>query len=311
MSASTSRSPACSRRAWWCTRPISTADGEWVTPAEVKIESDGDARRDADRDRRAGRDRRHREDVEVEEEHRRPRRHHRHLRRRHGALVHAVGLAARARRRMDRARRAGRLALRAAAVAADRRGRPRSPSRRPAERPAAFGEPALALRKAAHGALAKVSGRDREAALQRLRRPHLRVRQCARLGHWRRCGQRRNAATPDFAWAVREAADILVRLFHPMMPHLAEECWAALGHTDAGRDEPWPRSSRTCWSRTPSRCRSRSTARSAPTSPWRATPSRAEIEAAVLALDAVQRALDGKRPKKVIVVPQRIVNVVA
>ena len=36
-----------------------------------------------------------------------------------------------------------------------------------------------------------------------------------------------------------------------------------------------------------------------------------QIEAAVLALDAVQKALDGKRPKKVIVVPQRIVNVVA
>jgi leucyl-tRNA synthetase len=36
-----------------------------------------------------------------------------------------------------------------------------------------------------------------------------------------------------------------------------------------------------------------------------------DIEAAVLALDAVKRALDGKAPKKVIVVPQRIVNVVA
>ena len=36
-----------------------------------------------------------------------------------------------------------------------------------------------------------------------------------------------------------------------------------------------------------------------------------DIEAAVLALDAVQRALEGKRPKRVIVVPQRIVNVVA
>ena len=36
-----------------------------------------------------------------------------------------------------------------------------------------------------------------------------------------------------------------------------------------------------------------------------------EIETAVLALDAVQRALNGKAPKKVIVVPQRIVNVVA
>ena len=37
----------------------------------------------------------------------------------------------------------------------------------------------------------------------------------------------------------------------------------------------------------------------------------AEIEAAVLALDAVKKALDGKSPKKVIIVPGRIVNVVA
>jgi leucyl-tRNA synthetase len=36
-----------------------------------------------------------------------------------------------------------------------------------------------------------------------------------------------------------------------------------------------------------------------------------DIEAAVLTLDAVKKALDGKAPKKVIVVPQRIVNVVA
>ena len=37
----------------------------------------------------------------------------------------------------------------------------------------------------------------------------------------------------------------------------------------------------------------------------------ADIETAVLALDAVKRVLDGKAPKKVIIVPQRIVNVVA
>ena len=36
-----------------------------------------------------------------------------------------------------------------------------------------------------------------------------------------------------------------------------------------------------------------------------------EIEAAVLQLAEVQKALEGKAPKKVIVVPQRIVNVVA
>ena len=39
---------------------------------------------------------------------------------------------------------------------------------------------------------------------------------------------------------MQEAADILVRLFHPMMPHLAEECWAALGHKTLVADEPWP-----------------------------------------------------------------------
>ena len=38
--------------------------------------------------------------------------------------------------------------------------------------------------------------------------------------------------------------------------------------------------------------------------------SQNEVEAAALALEAVQRALDGKAPKKIIVVPQRIVNVV-
>ena len=37
----------------------------------------------------------------------------------------------------------------------------------------------------------------------------------------------------------------------------------------------------------------------------------ADIENAVLALEAVQRALEGKRPQNVIIVPQRIVNVVA
>ena len=66
------------------------------------------APRHAPHHRRTGRDRRDREDVEVETQHRRPRRHHRQLRRRHRALVHALGLAARTRRDLDRGRRAGR-----------------------------------------------------------------------------------------------------------------------------------------------------------------------------------------------------------
>ena len=71
------------------------ADGSYVTPAEVKIETGGNGRRAILIDERRGsRDRPDREDVEVEEEHRRSRRHHRDLRRRRRALVHAVGFAA-------------------------------------------------------------------------------------------------------------------------------------------------------------------------------------------------------------------------
>jgi leucyl-tRNA synthetase len=117
--------------------------------------------------------------------------------------------------------------------------------------------------------------------------------------------------TPDFAWAVREAADILVTLFHPMMPHLAEECWATLGHASLASEEPWPsvepallvENTITLPVQINGKKRADVTvARDAKTT---------DIESAVLALDAVQKALNGKAPKKVIVVPQRIVNVVA
>src|SRR5664279_3730839 len=104
---------------------------------------------------------------------------------------------------------------------------------------------------------------------------------------------------------------ILVRLFHPMMPHLAEECWAALGHKTLVATEAWPpvepdllvENTITLPVQVNGKKRADVTvARDA---------EKADIEAAVLALDAVIKALDGKRPKKVIVVPQRIVNVVA
>jgi leucyl-tRNA synthetase len=175
----------------------------------------------------------------------------------------------------------------------------------PAERPAAFTEPALTLRKAAHGALAKVSD-----AIEKLHF-NVAVAHIYEFANALGSAVANPATTPDFAWAMREAASIMVRLFHPMMPHLAEECWASLGHTTLVADEPWPEvepdllveNTITLPVQINGKKRADVTVPRDATSP--------EIEAAVLALDAVQRALDGKRPKKVIVVPQRIVNVVA
>jgi leucyl-tRNA synthetase len=180
----------------------------------------------------------------------------------------------------------------------------------PGERPAAFGDTALGIRKAAHGALAKVSD-----DIERLRfnRAIAHIYELANtvgaaIGN---VGADGEGVTPDFAWAMREAAGILVRLFHPMMPHLAEECWAALGHDTLVAMQPWPQlepellieSTITLPVQVNGRKRADVTvARDAGID---------AIEAAVLSLDAVRRALDGKPPKKVIVVPQRIVNVVA
>jgi len=96
-----------------------------------------------------------------------------------------------------------------------------------------------------------------------------------------------------------------------MMPHLAEECWASLGHKSLVATEAWPELEPALLVETsitlPVQINGKK--RADVTVPRDA--GKDEIEAAVLALDTVQKALDGKSPKKVIVVPQRIVNVVA
>jgi leucyl-tRNA synthetase len=194
----------------------------------------------------------------------------------------------------------------------------------PVERPAAFGPAALKLRKATHRALAAVT-----ADIEKL---HFNV--C--VAHIYEFANALNAvigdmgsedgaelgaetgavATPDFRWAMREAVNVLVQLFAPMMPHLAEECWASLGHpalvaqATLVAQAAWPQLEPDLLIENtvtlPVQINGKK--RADVTVPRDAKP--AEIEAAVLALDAVKRALDDKPPKKVIVVPGRIVNVV-
>src|SRR5438105_869029 len=174
-------------------------------------------------------------------------------------------------------------------------------------RPSAFGEPGLALRKAAHRALASVS--------QDLER--LRFNVCvAHIYEFANAfgaslGGLEAEPAADYLWAVREAADILVRLFHPMMPHLAEECWAALGHETLVAIEPWPELEPELLVENTVTLPVQINGKKRADVTVARDAENAEIESAVLALDAVKRALDGRQPKKVIVIPQRIVNVVA
>ena len=202
----------------------------------------------------------------------------------------------------------------------------------PAERPARFSDQALALRKAAHRALARVTD-DIEKLHFNVCVAHIyeftntlntiigdigaqgadEAQAGAANGAQNGAHEKPRPASvgaPDLRWALREAVSILVRLFHPMMPHLAEECWALLGHDTLVAQAPWPKVERALLVEDtitlPVQINGKK--RADVTVPRETT--NAEIQTAVLALDAVKKALDGKPPQKVIIVPGRIVNVV-
>ena len=95
-----------------------------------------------------------------------------------------------------------------------------------------------------------------------------------------------------------------------MMPHLAESCWELLGKAGLVADAPWPQVD-------PALLVDDSV-----TLPIQVNGKRrgeivvpkglpaAEVEKRVLSNEAVTRMLDGKSPKKIVIVPDRIVNVV-
>ena len=116
--------------------------------------------------------------------------------------------------------------------------------------------------------------------------------------------------TTDLVGALREAGDFLVLLMAPMMPHLAEECWKLLGHDDTVVNTVWPKSL------------TELTAVAEVTLAVQVNGKRRDeilvskgadrdmIEPLVLELESIKRAIEGKVLKKIIVVPDRIVNIV-
>ncbi len=121
----------------------------------------------------------------------------------------------------------------------------------------------------------------------------------------------RGGATAAEQATLREAGDMLVKMFAPMMPHLAEECWAALGHASLVAEAAWPVLNKTLLIEDTVTLPVQVNGKKRADVTVARDAGKLDIEAAVLELEAVRRALGGKAPKKVIVVPQRIVNVVA
>jgi leucyl-tRNA synthetase len=173
--------------------------------------------------------------------------------------------------------------------------------------PATFGPEALALRKAVHRSVSAVT-----ASIERLRF-NLAVAQIYELAN--ALSASLQGAGPKLVenhdFAIREAAEMLVRIATPMIPHLAEECWEILGHKTLLAEQPWPKADEalavedtvTIAVQVNGKRRDELTiARDA---------AKEDIEAAALKLDNVVRAIGGREIKKIVVVPRRIVNVVA
>ena len=301
-----SRSPACSRRAWWCTRPIRRPTARYVTPAEVKIETGANGRRASltatgeeitigpiEKMSKSKRNTVDPDDIIAT----------------YGADVarwfmlsdsppdrDVIWSDERVQGASRFVQRLWRLVNESAEMASGRAGDTAGVIRR-RRAGAAQGGPW----RAGQGL-----HRHRKAAFQRLPRLYPGIRQCAGRG----AGASERSRLPDLAWAVREAAVILVQLFAPMMPHLAEECWRVLGQPGLVSEANWPQIERdllvedtvTLVVQVNGKKRGEVTVARNAQNP--------EIEAAVLALDAVKQALGGNAVRKVIVVPMRIVNVV-
>ena len=169
----------------------------------------------------------------------------------------------------------------------------------PGTRPVATDEVSAALRQSAHKAIAAVT---EDLAGLRFNRA---VAQLYMLSN-----ALANAPKADPA-VRREALEALVLLAAPMMPHLAEECWRALGHRTLVAETPWPtHDAALLKSDTVTIAIQVNGKRRGEVVVARDADNKT-VEAAALAEEGVKRALDGAAPKKVIVVPGRIVNIVA
>src|SRR5690606_17041745 len=118
------------------------------------------------------------------------------------------------------------------------------------------------------------------------------------------------APAPNGAAALLEGVGKLVQLLAPMMPHLAESCWLVLGKSGMVTVAPWPEIDPALLvdDTVVMAVQVNGKRRGEVTVPKAAANPLVEKEA--LSLDAVARMLDGRSPRKVIIVPDRIINVV-
>lgn len=117
-------------------------------------------------------------------------------------------------------------------------------------------------------------------------------------------------ANTELTSATVEAVEKFILIIAPMMPHLAEECWSLIGKKELVATSKWPEFEDNLVTESEIVMPVQVNGKKRGDITIAADASKEDIISATLSLDVVKKLLDGKEPKKVIVVPKRIVNVV-
>ncbi|HHX81471.1 MAG TPA: leucine--tRNA ligase [Pseudomonadaceae bacterium] len=110
---------------------------------------------------------------------------------------------------------------------------------------------------------------------------------------------------------IAEALDTIVLLLAPIVPHMSHVLWEHLGHTDPVIDAPWPSHDESALVRASITVVAQVNGKVRAQLQLDADADKAAMEAAALADASVQRFLEGVTVRKVIVVPGKLVNIVA
>ena len=111
--------------------------------------------------------------------------------------------------------------------------------------------------------------------------------------------------------AKAEALGILIRAIAPFMPHLSEECWSHLGGAELCYHAPWPQTDNSLLVEDSVTLPLQVNGKRRGEITVPADISKEDAEKLALADPAVIRSIDGLTVRKVIVVPGRIINIVA
>jgi len=119
-----------------------------------------------------------------------------------------------------------------------------------------------------------------------------------------------NTDNTDEAWVLREGYTTLSQLISPITPHLAEELWAMLGEEGLVAESKWPAADKALLGEDSVTIAVQINGKVRATITLPKGSDKKIMEDTAMANDDVIRAIDGKSVRKVIAVPDRIVNVV-